>query len=237
MGGKGGGNEGEALEEMAQQLFDQTDPLRQGLIDNSAAFLGFEEVEVSPGTPGTAPADVREMQSRLRGLEDQLDRSRDRNPVPGLSDEIATLRSEINTASAGTPGTDPVTELQRTGPIDATRSHMFSPMNDAISQRGQSAEGQIMAALPAGGGLTEALANNITSTNAAQAALPGQIIDSELNRAFSLATGAPLQASTSLASNAAGLQANAANQASANAAGAKQGIGVGVGTKLATKGT
>ena len=92
-----------------------------------------------------------------------------------------------------------------------------------------------MAALPAGGGLTEALANNITSTNAAQAALPGQIIDSELNRAFSLATGAPLQASTSLASNAAGLQANAANQAAANSSAAKQGIGVGAGSYLATK--
>lgn len=79
------------------------------------------------------------------------------------------------------------------GGFDPTKTPAFGARKLAAETQGQNARDAILANLPAGGALMDKLADVEIAKAGSLTGAASDIFDNEMNRAFSLATGAPLQ--------------------------------------------
>lgn len=144
------------------------------------------------------------------------------------------IRSALINRSANFLGV-PETQSTPVGPPNITNTPEYDFLKSTIEkQYGQARQNAIGSTAP-GGGLSRALtdienarAGNLVSGKA-------NLYDQEMNRAFSLATGTPLQTATSGLGQSGAIQAQIAQSNSSQNAAAKQGIGFGVGSQLGSK--
>lgn len=77
------------------------------------------------------------------------------------------------------------------GNLDVTQSPMYGALKLAADQQYRNARENILASIPQGGALGEALAQNEFDLARTMTAGTGQLAQDELNRAYSIASGAP----------------------------------------------
>lgn len=199
------------LAAIARDLYGKTDPLRTALIGRSAAFLG---VPTAPAAPAASQPTVAP-RAQQRG---QLT-----NMPAGYSTAAQELPQMLSTAS--TPAAAP--------DIFATPGYDF--LKDTVEkQYGQARENALATTAP-GGGLARVLSQIEMGRADSMISGKSNLYDTEMNRAFSLATGTPLTTSTSALGTAGNIQAQIAMANSQQNAAAKQGIGMGAGMMLGGK--
>lgn len=121
------------------------------------------------------------------------------------------------------------------GDYDPTQSALFAPSRRGIEDAFGTAQKNIMATQAEGGGLNESLAQSETGRARGIADIIAQIQQDEMNKAFSVATGAPGDATSGLGTAGSGQTQAAANLASytaqqqAMAGQSASGVGAGLG--------
>lgn len=118
---------------------------------------------------------------------------------------------------------------------DVTGTPQFQALKSAADVQFGTARGQALEDVPAGGALIDALTNISGERASTLTRGAGELGERELGRAFSLATGAPLQTSVAGLGAAGGVQAGLAQAEAERESGAKQGIGSGAGGLLGGK--
>lgn len=232
-GGSGSNPSADALARMAQQMFQQTDPIRQALIGRSAGFLGIQPQPQQVQVPGVSP-DKQLLDVLLQGDDQRAERSGDARNSLRFKQRIATVGQPQDISNYITPvlsvpiGQD-VGQDQSIPRLDVTQSPMFGTLKNAIESQYGRARENVISSTPAGGGLVSALSNLERGRADALTTGIGGLAQDELNRAFSLATGG-MQSGFGGLSNAANIQAQlAAADAQRNSA-AKSGLGSAIGT-------
>lgn len=216
--------------DIARQTFEQASPLRQNLINRSAQFLGMSPQSFQPlptsGGGGVGGAGLSDEffvsdfgnvypQPILRSVINEVKDSgqiRSEQPVPeGGNKPGPEAAPGATPTGGGKPG------APQQGALDVTASPLFAPVKQAAENQFQLANEQVLANLPAGGLLQEQLAENARSRGQTLTGAAGNIAQGELDRAFSLATGQPLQAQQGLGSTVNALTSLAGQQAQASA--------------------
>lgn len=217
---KGGDNSNPAADaqaRMAQQLFNQTNPLRQALIGRSANFLGV------PAMAGGGAGDMKT------------------GSGPGIHPVTGPMTNLITSAMGGMPGSPgPSAPPVVTGMGDmvggggVTSSPTFLAFKDSADRNFNRAKDSAIARLPGGGALAESLVGLEGDRAASLTQGAGAIYGDELSRAMSLATGITGTSLNSLgqaaATQAAIAQANA-DQKAGKAGGLGSGLGAFFGMK------
>lgn len=121
------------------------------------------------------------------------------------------------------------------GGFDPTQTPSFGALKLATETQFDNARNRVIQSTPEGGALASALSNVELGRAGALTGGTADIYNQEQGKAFSLATGAPLQASMGGLSNAGGIQAQIAQANASQNAAAKTGIGYGVGSFLGNK--
>ena len=154
-----------------------------------------------------------------------------------LKDHVSSFALD-NLTNSVLSGASPVTApYSATAPatmspmLDVTQSPMYQSVKNAAETQYGRARQDILASTPAGGALYGNLANLDLSKADLLTQQTGALAQDELNRAFSLATGMPMQAMSGLG-NAGLIQAQMANQEAQRNASAKQGLGQAAGTAI-----
>jgi hypothetical protein len=191
--GKGGGNSSPAADaqaRLAQQLFTQTDPIRQALIGRSAGFLGASPVAAGAGM---APGLGFNLGSGGGGILSEILRG-----VPGINGPVAP----------------PVTGLgdMVSSPMDVTSTPTFAAFKHTADQTFNRAKDNTIARMPGGGAMAGALAGLEGDRATALTQGAGAIYGDELSRAMALGTG---MTGTSLGSLGQAAQTQAAQMAAA----------------------
>jgi hypothetical protein len=207
MGDKPDGNAGQAAEQMATQLFSETSPFRNALYGNWANFLGV-------------PAQGQPQQPNLGGAF-------------GLQQDPGSMIYNPNYNYNASNEAAPVGQTNQI-PWDVSQSPVFGPAKSMLEQQYQNAQENIIANMPTGGGMMEALAGTEQARAKGLGDISSQIAQDEYNKIFSTVFGMP-QTSISGLTNLAGQQAMAASQQQAGKAGALGDIGMGAGLIAATK--
>ena len=173
---------------IAEDLFNQSAPIRNQLFNRSAAFLGVAPNNVSSPSYGSP-----------FGL---FKSGRGRGKYGGLASRITQNISGVN----------PVVEQQPTTPtLDPTQSILFSPGKQAIEDQFANAKESLIASGATGGALADQLLELELNKAKQISDFQGGLAEDELNRAFALGTGILPQVNS-------GLTSSAAAQAQANAA-------------------
>lgn len=219
MGGKSQ-SEPQSSQELARiagELFNQTDPVRQALINNSLGFLGVRRVETQQPQQAQPPvvSSGRRIRFGMRGGrgDDQVDQISQPQPQP----------------------TSPSVSYEFGAPtFDVTQLPQYGAMKQAAEAQYGRARDNLISSSPGGGALTSALSRLENERASAMTGIVGNLADQETSRAFSLATGTVPQVIGGLG-QAGAIQAQiGANNASQNAA-AKQGLGLAAGGYLGGK--
>lgn len=217
MSKKGGGQpsnpSADQLAKISQQLFSQTDPIRQALVDRSAAFLGIQEpTPPPPGIPEFLTRSKRVRDETLSGRKTYTtERTKIRNPAYDAA--LAASQRAVS---------------QRAPQLDVTQSPMYGALKHAADAQYRLAKNNLIATAPPGGALTSGLANLGASRASAMTTAIGGLAQDELSRAYGLATGGAQTGASGL-SSAAGIQAQIAAANAQRQGMAKQGLGAGLG--------
>jgi len=121
------------------------------------------------------------------------------------------------------------------GDFDVTTLPQFDTLKSAVESQFGRAQENIISTTPTGGALIDALSGLEGDRASTLTQGIGDIATDQLNRAFSLATGAPLQASANAFSGAAQLQGQMAQAEATRDAGTKSALGFGIGSILGGK--
>lgn len=215
-GDKKGGNDSnpalDAQARMAQQLFNQTNPIRNALIGRSASFLGV------PATAGGAA-----------GSDFKAGAGGGLGSGGPVSDMIAgALR---RASPAATPGIGDMVTPSGGG---VTSSPQFLAYKDSADRNFMRAKDNAISRLPAGGALAESLVDLEGDRAATLTQGAGAIYGDELARAMALATGITGQSLNSLG-QAAAAQAAMAQAEADQKAGKAGGLGSGLGAFFGMK--
>jgi len=202
------------LAAIARDLYGKTDPLRTALIGRSAAFLGVPTAP-APQSPMTGPAQASNPGTRGGRIQFGYKGQPQPQDLPQL----------LSTAAPAAPAAAP--------DIFATPGYDFLK-NTVEKQYGQARENALATTAP-GGGLARVLSQIEMGRADSMIAGKSNLYDTEMNRAFSLATGTPLTTSTSALGTAGNIQAQIAMANAQQNAAAKQGIGMGTGMMLGGK--
>jgi hypothetical protein len=169
-GKKGGGDSNPAADmqaRLAQQLFQQTDPLRMGLIGRSQNFLGItpqQATSVAPQAGGGGKSGL---------VSEAVQRSGASSPV-GDKFGVGT-QGEAAPAAAGFG--------------DVTATPTYAAFRDQANQQFAGARDNALARMAPGGALTEALVGLEGNRASMLTQGAGRIYEDELARAMTLATG------------------------------------------------
>ena len=224
MAKKGGGAQANqssnALANLSQQLYSQTNPIRQALIDRSSAFLGVDPSQMSPAftpMPTTSNLSPRDLFREVKGGRLSNVRDAVMSPLP-------------QTVSGQGPPVvrDPLGPPQGVLQLDVTQSPMYGAIKNAMDTQFKLARDNTIARSAPGGSLTSALANLESQRAGAMVTGIGGLAQDELSRAYGLATGGA-QMSTSGLSSAAAIQAQLAAANAQRQGAAKSGLGSGLG--------
>lgn len=238
MGDKSGGGGSQSnpsadlLAQLSRDLYNQTNPLRQALIDRSGRFLGVPaQPSPLPSSQPLAPPEPEFIWETDESDTGRKTRRRVQNPDynpnaqalpvahPGSSEMFHGGPVPIDGAPQGVP-------VQ--SDFDPTASFLYGPTKSAIESQYGIAKNNLIAGAAPGGAMTTGLANIEGQRARTLAAVISDITEKEYANAMSLATGGASQSMTGLGSagaiNAQLQAAEAARQASA-----KQGLGAGVG--------
>lgn len=231
MGGKSDFDEPESarvLAQLGQDLFRQTDPLRQAVIGQAGEVFGLQPGAQGGGLQLPPGAFVQGDRVLVRGPSTTRTESGFGRPssqrtvtVPGDVIDLGPV-SEFQQAPAAAAGGEDVLGASLPSPIlDAIRT--------AQERQFQNARENIIASTPRGGALTGALAEleGAQATSLSQAI--GQQLASERSAARNLALGAPT-AATSALSGAGGIQAQLAAAEAERGAGKASALGTGLGS-------
>lgn len=170
-GGKGGSGGASATQaRLAEQLFTQTDPLRSALVERSASFLGAPSAPTDLGSAITANQPMPQMGGGI---------------AFGSRRAAEITAARANPASYATPRSGGSTG----GVADVMSTPTFAAFRDSTNQTFGAAKDNTLSTLPAGGALLEALAGLEGKKASTLTQGAGQIYESELARAMSLATG------------------------------------------------
>ena len=226
MAKKGGGAQANqssnALANLSQQLYSQTNPIRQALIDRSSAFLGVDPSQMSPAftpMPTTSNLSPRDLFQAIKGGQSPAS-------ILGAVQVPQTVSNpvgpQINVAGTLPQGPQGVPQL------DVTQSPMYGAIKNAMDTQFKLARDNTIARSAPGGSLTSALANLESQRAGAMVTGIGGLAQDELSRAYGLATGGA-QMSTSGLSSAAAIQAQLAAANAQRQGAAKSGLGSGLG--------
>lgn len=231
-GGKGGSGStdtasSKALSKISQDYFNQTDPLRQGLINRYSSFLG---------APTTAQTTSGVDSTGGQAASDQAGVWVDRRVFDQSEASWQTIREFIPiTTRSGTssPPTfaaaPPPDQEDQIGRLLTQNSPIFGAIKGANETQFDLARQRTLESIPAGGALTDALTDVELGRAASMTGQLGGLASDELDRALGLATGGLTQASGGLAaSSATEGQLLAAQQQSNAAASAAKGQGLGM---------
>ena len=116
-----------------------------------------------------------------------------------------------------------------------TGTPAYTGLRSAADQQYNIAKKQIMESVPSGGALIDALTGASMDRARTLTQGAGNLYQNELNRATSIATGAPLYASTQGLGTAGSIQANEALAKSQQSAAMKSNLGRGVGMMVGMK--
>jgi len=143
----------------------------------------------------------------------------------------AKANGPIKTAVDSFAGRTTAPELVRTSgqPYDARNTREFQYYQNAANRAYSQGKENILAELPQGGALAKSLAELDINRTGNLLGAEADIYNRNMDRAYGLATGAPLTASTSSLANAGNIQAQVAGQGAMMNAEAKQGLGQGIG--------
>jgi hypothetical protein len=174
-GKKGGGDSNPAADAQArisQQLFQQTDPLRMGLIGRSQSFLGITPQQAGSVAPGGGPAQLQASAGGKPGFAEALPRG---GGIDGLTNKTGAQPSAAPLATSGFG--------------DVTATPTYAAFRDQANRQFAGARDNAIARLAPGGALAESLVG--LEGNRASALTQGaaNIYEQELARAMTLATG------------------------------------------------
>ena len=223
MGDKGGGGSdvGKKTERMAEQYYQQTQPLRTALVQNYMDFLG------EPSGAGATSAATRTPIYETQRVKNPEWRSGmwDIDPsVPQfINKKVITGWQDVPAPATGTDATETPNPI-----YDVTRNPVWGAGRGLIEDQYTRARENTLGAMPGGGALTDTLARIEEGRAQSMGDLASQIAQDEYNKLYGLATGAPAQSMSTL-SNLAGQQAMAAAQQQAGKYGALGDIGMGAG--------
>lgn len=224
MAKKGGGQQSnpsaDAMAQISQDLFRQTDPLRQALLSRSMGVMGVPQ---PMPVAQTMPGGLAKISDRLAGLQVKAGAV----PPEGLRNIVSGLPFEPSISPV-----KPITPVTPTAPgspaFDPSQSFLYSPLKTAVENQYKVARNNIISSTAPGGALTSRLADLEESRANMLSAGVSDILDKEYSTALSLATGGTTQALGGLGSaGAIQAQLQAANQARQSSA--KQGLGSGLG--------
>ena len=222
----GGSDVGKLAEAMAKEYYDETQPLRTGLIGNYMNFLGIPTGPgVSPEQGGTAPVPGAEWRNG-QWMTPTYTTKKVANPaLEGYHGEDIVGRGprwiEQETISGWekVPGL-PDPDAEGTGSADqgmaydVTRNPVWGASRGILEDQYDIARQNTIGGMPAGGQMHDTLADIEGGRAQSLGNMAASISQDEYNKLFGMATGAPAQAMSTM-SSLAGQQAmlNAQNQA------------------------
>ena len=200
---------------IAQQLFNQTNPIRNMLIGDTISFLGGDPASMNQQNPlfPPSPMDKLSQIGSIIGGHHQggLGGKAGRSDTP-MTSSIMT-RGPMQYNVAGTPE--------------------FQYIQDAANRRFDQAKQSTLANQASGGALNQSLSDTALERARTLTGAESDIFNRNLDRAYSLATGQPFTGSG--LGTAAAIQAQIAQANASQNAAAKGGIGQGVGYGLGAK--
>jgi len=222
MGGGGGKKQQQEpqasreLSQMAQQLFNQTSPIRDILIDDTLSFLGGDPSQTQPSQP-----------------------LGQRSPTGFGGGPFAEIIGQSGLAPPSVGGETPPTQGLSAGQtdrapfsFDSASTPEFRFAQQAANRQFDIGKNQVLENLPAGGALQQGLVDLSSQKASSLLGAESDIFNQNINRAYSLATGQPFTGG-GLGTAAQVQGQTAAANAQQNAA-AKGGIGTGIGYGMAS---
>ena len=182
----------QALAKISQERYDAAKPLETAMLDNMMRFMGYKYV-----TPRQQMGDALQRLSI--------------GPLFGGS-TMGSLFSNLNSLGerlSSQPATAGDGSWVYTGnPYDVSQNPMFAAGKKSASDAYQSAKDSILASLPAGGSLLDALSQARIGEANTMTGLASNLAQDIYNKAYGLATGVPQQSMAGLG-NAANAYSNA----------------------------
>ena len=222
MGGKSGNdsNVGKKTEQMAQQYFNETQPLRSSLVGNYQNFLGGPAPQQPSGGQGPAP----QQSFGVQGFDKLMPTFMGPNGGANVPGDVggANVPGDVGGAPAGGLA------------YDVTRNPVWGAGRNVIENQYDVARQNTLSNMPKGGALVDTMSDVDQGRAQALGGLASQVSQDEYNKAYGMATGAPGQAMSTM-SSLAGSEAMANAQQSAGKMGALGDLGLGAGTYFGSK--